>query len=107
MEFCPWCHRQGGDWVTLAGTGVVRSFVVVHRAFDPAFEDNVPYVVAHVALDGAPEVTIIGNVVVDPVDAIAVGQQVAVDFHEVGSATLPLFFLRPAAAAMPVGKERQ
>jgi uncharacterized OB-fold protein len=69
----------------------VRSYVVVHRAFDPAFEGKVPYVVAHVALDGADEVTIIGNVVANPVDAVFIGQRVAVEFVEAEAATIPRF----------------
>ncbi len=94
MEFCPWCHTHGGDWTVLPGTGVVRSFVVVHRSFDPAFDDKVPYVVAHIALDGAGEVTMIGNVVADPVDSVVIGQRVTVEFVNEGPTTLPRF--RPA-----------
>jgi hypothetical protein len=94
MEFCPNCHHHGGDWTTLPGTGIVRSFVLVHRAFDPGFEDKVPYVVAHIALDGADGVTIIGNVLADPVDAVSVGQRVAVEFLDLGQVALPRF--RPA-----------
>jgi uncharacterized OB-fold protein len=94
MEFCPWCHHHGGDWVALPGTGTVRSFVVVHRAFDPAFDDRVPYVVAHIALDGADSVTIVANVVGHSADAVAVGQRVAVEFVNEGPVTLPRF--RPA-----------
>jgi uncharacterized OB-fold protein len=91
MEFCPWCHHHGGDWTVLPGTGIVQSFVVVHRAFDPAFEDRIPYVVAHIALDGAADVTIIGNVVADTTEAVFCGQRVSVEFVNVGSVTLPQF----------------
>jgi uncharacterized protein len=93
MEFCPWCHYHGGDWTALPGTGVVRSFVIVHRAFDPGFEGKVPYVVAHIALDAADDVTIIGNVIADPVDGVSVGQRVAVEFVNAGSVTMPRFRL--------------
>lgn len=91
MEFCPWCHAHGGDWIALVGTGTVRSFVIVHRAFDPAFEDRLPYIVAHIALDAAADVTLIGNVEIDPVEAIAVGQRVAVAFRDAGAVALPIF----------------
>ncbi len=90
-EFCPHCHHHGGEWVALSRTGVVRSFVIVHRAFDPGFEDKVPYAVAHIALDGAGGVTIIGNVLTDPVDAIAIGLRVAVEFVDAGPLSLPRF----------------
>lgn len=90
MAFCPFCHHRGGDWTTLPGTGTVQSFVVVHRAFDPAFADQVPYVVAHVALDGAEGVTIVANLAAAP-DAVAIGQRVAVEFVDMGAIKLPRF----------------
>jgi uncharacterized protein len=49
---CPYCAHPGSRWETPEGTGEVYSFVVVHRTFDPAFEADVPYVVATVDLDG-------------------------------------------------------
>jgi len=89
-EFCPRCHHHGGEWTALPGTGVVKAFVVVDRAFDPGFEDKVPYVVAHIALDGADEVTIIGNVAAEP-DTVSVGQRVAVEFVDTGTMAMPRF----------------
>lgn len=90
-EFCPHCHQHGGVWTALPGSGTVASFVIVHRAFDPGFEDNVPYIVAHIALDGAEGVTIAGNVMAEPIDAVAVGQRVAVEFREAGAVAMPQF----------------
>jgi uncharacterized OB-fold protein len=98
-EFCPFCHHHGGDWVTLPGTGTIRSLVVAHRAFDPAFEKGLPYVVAHIALDGTEDgVVMIGNVVGTSPEAIAVGQRVAVEFVTVDAAALPQFRVTSAAA---------
>lgn len=92
MEYCPHCHHHGGDWTALPGTGVVKSFVIVRRAFDPGFEDRIPYIVAHVALDGTgDDVTLISNVIIDPVEAIPVGQRVAVEFVDAGPVALPRF----------------
>lgn len=90
-EYCPFCHHHGGDWTPLADTGEIRSFVIVHRAFDPAFADKVPYIVAQIAIDGAEGVTMTGNVLVDPVDAVAVGQRVVVEFRDEGAIAMPQF----------------
>lgn len=90
-EFCPFCHHHGGDWTTLPGTGTIRSFVIVDRAFDPGFVDRVPYVVAHIALDGADGVNIISNVLIEPADAVAIGQRVMVEFVDTGTIALPQF----------------
>ncbi|MFO1184581.1 MAG: OB-fold domain-containing protein [Bauldia sp.] len=93
MAFCPHCHHRGGDWTALPGTGEVKAFVVVRRAFDPGFEDKVPYVVAHVALDGADGVSIVANVIADPVEAVAIGKRVAVEFYDSGPMRMPRFRL--------------
>lgn len=99
MEFCPFCHVRGGDWTTLSGTGTVVSFVIAHRAFDPAFEGRVPYAIAHVALDGADGVTIVANLETNPVESVTVGQRVAVEFVETGAAVLPRFRRLEAVAS--------
>jgi uncharacterized OB-fold protein len=91
MAFCPYCHHHGGEWVDLPGTGVVRAFVVVHRAFDPGFEDIVPYTVAHIALDDADGVTIISNVVADPGRSVEVGERVVVEFQNAGPVAMHRF----------------
>jgi uncharacterized OB-fold protein len=92
-RFCPWCHHDGGDWTDLPGTGKVLSFVIVDRAFDPAFEDKVPYIVAHIALDQADDVILIGNVIADQPDSISIGERVAVEFMREGTTALPQFRL--------------
>jgi len=49
---CPYCAHPRARWEEPTGTGIVYSYVVVHRTFDPAFEDDVPYAVATVDLNG-------------------------------------------------------
>ncbi|SHK67864.1 hypothetical protein SAMN05443637_11041 [Pseudonocardia thermophila] len=48
---CPHCGHPDVTWVEVPATGTVYSYVTVHRAFDPAFADQVPYVIATVDLD--------------------------------------------------------
>lgn len=69
IQVCPACrHRQfyprpgctacgAGDleWLEADGTGEVYAHTVIRRATEhPAFEDDVPYTVAYVALDEGP-----------------------------------------------------
>lgn len=49
---CPYCAQPESRWEVPDGMGEVYSFIVVHRTFDPAFEDAVPYTIATVDLDG-------------------------------------------------------
>ena len=51
MPSCPSCGTPGGAAVEAAGTGVVYSFVRVHRAFSPDRLADVPYTVVVVDLD--------------------------------------------------------
>ena len=48
---CPYCGSQQTRWEEAAATGSIYSFITVHRAFDPAFARDVPYVIVTVDLD--------------------------------------------------------
>ena len=52
---CPSCWRNDTEWITASGKGIVYSFAVYHRAFDPAFESEIPYVIAVVQLVEGPK----------------------------------------------------
>jgi len=58
---CPRCHGKDSRWQACSGKGRVYSYVVYHKAFHPAFEGDVPYVVAIVALDEGP--CLVSNIV--------------------------------------------
>lgn len=49
---CPYCADPGIRWEEAAGTGTVYSHITVHRTFDEAFVNEVPYDIATVDLDG-------------------------------------------------------
>jgi uncharacterized OB-fold protein len=51
---CPYCACPEHSWAELDGRGTVHSWVRYHRAFAPAFEALVPYVVLSVQLDAGP-----------------------------------------------------
>jgi uncharacterized OB-fold protein len=76
LPSCPYCASEGGDEVEAAGTGVVYSFVRVHRALTPATVGEVPYCVATVDLDGGGRLF----ARVEPPEAV-----------EIGLAVTPLF----------------
>ena len=51
---CPECHADQTEWITAGGKGVVYTYAVYHRAFHPAFKDDLPYVAAIVELEEGP-----------------------------------------------------
>ena len=61
----------------------------------PALAEAVPYVVVVVALDDAPEVHLISNVLGAPPEAVTVDAPVTLAWDEVGDVVLPRFRLRP------------
>ena len=89
---CPHCHSDALEWSDARGTGSIYSFTVARRPAGAAFKADAPYVVAVVELDeGARMMT---NIVTDDVNAVRIGQRVAVHFDAVtDDITLPKFKL--------------
>jgi uncharacterized OB-fold protein len=57
---CAACGSDAWSWQPVAGTGRLFTWTVTHRAVDPAFAEELPYVIAVVELDEGPRV--VGNV---------------------------------------------
>jgi len=66
---------------------------VYHRAYHPAFEPLLPYVVAVIELEEGPR--LVSNIVGIPPQEIQVGMPVHVEFLAAGDTALPVF--RPVA----------
>ncbi len=94
---CWRCRSFAHEWPRVSGRGTVFSFATVHRAFLPGLESAVPYVVAVVALDDAPGVRLVSNLVdVAPAD-LRIDLPVEVVFDDVSDAvSVPRFRARPA-----------
>jgi hypothetical protein len=58
---CPSCYGTDTQSIAVSGKGSIYTFAVYHKAFDPAFEDQVPYVAAVVKLIEGP--MILSNIV--------------------------------------------
>ena len=102
IQYCPRCDRHQFyprllcrvclgpvTLVEAAGTGVIYSFTVVHRA-PPGFDT--PYVVALVDLDEGPRM--MANLVGAAPAQAAIGQRVRVTYEDIGEGRLlPQFTL--------------
>ena len=75
---CGRCWRQDLDLVRSAGRGRVWTYTVVHRPGHPAWEADVPYVLALVELDEGPR--LMTNVVGVPPERVRVGMRVEARF---------------------------
>jgi uncharacterized protein len=81
---CFECGSEHLDWQELSGRGEVYSFTVIRqvvgRAASPAFEKDIPYVIAWIDLNEGPRM--ISNVVGCPVENVKLGMKVSVTFEQ-------------------------
>lgn len=91
---CPHCLSPHVTFADVSGRGKVYSFVTFHRVYHPAFEGDVPYVVALIELEEGPR--LLSNVIGVAHEDVRCEMQVEVVFEDVGEATVPKF--RPRAA---------
>jgi uncharacterized protein len=92
----PACRQCLSDRVVpeaVAGTGVIDTFTINYQKWRP--DQEVPYVIARVALDGAPGVYLTTNIVGCPVESVDFGDRVRVRFLQVEDVYLPLFEKMP------------
>ena len=92
---CWRCRSFAHESVPVSGRGDVFSYAVVHRAFLPELAPYVPYTVAVVALEDAPGVRLVSNLLGATADEVRIGLQVEVVFEDVsGEVTVPRFRVR-------------
>lgn len=86
---CPVCLSRTVTPRASAGTGTIVSWTVNRQPWAP--DMLVPFALAIVELDGEPGVRITARVVDCDIDALAIGDRVAVTFEEEGGIWFPLF----------------
>ncbi len=86
---CRHCLSENVAPEAVPGTGTVDTFTVNHQKWSREME--VPFVIARVALDGAPGVYLTTNIVGCPVDQVDIGDRVRVTFEQQDDVYLPLF----------------
>jgi uncharacterized OB-fold protein len=87
---CPACRSADADWQQVSGRGEVYTYTVVHRPI--AAGQQLPFVIAVIALEGAGGVRMISNVVGASPDAIAIGTPVELVWEDMSpDLALPRF----------------
>lgn len=79
--YCLSCLSDALEWIEASGHGTLYSFTVVRRAASPAFEPDVPYVLAVIELAEGPHMT--GNVVGCRLDEVRVGMALEAVYDDV------------------------
>lgn len=87
---CPACLAPEPGWEAASGRARLVSWVVYHRAFNPAFEERVPYTVAIVELEEGPR--LISNIVgVSDPETLAIDQELSLRIEQDGDVKVPRF----------------
>ncbi len=76
---CSECSSRDVDWVEACGSATIKSFTIMRMAISPAYESDIPYVIALVSLDEGP--TMMTNVVNCDLEALAIGMDLQVQFR--------------------------
>ena len=79
---CFACHSFDTEWSRVEPHGVVFSWERVWHPVHAALNESVPYVVVLVELAHAGGVRMVGNLVGDPMQDVAVGDQVRAVFED-------------------------
>ena len=80
---CPECRSDGADWHEVSGRGSLYTYTVVHRPI--AADQEVPFVIAVVELEGAGGVRLISNVVDATPDELRVGMPLEVAWEDMSA----------------------
>ena len=87
---CHRCHSFELGWHKLSSRGVVYSWERVWHPVHPALKEACPYLVVLVELPEAGNVRMVGNLLGDPMQDVAIGMEVEAVFedHEADGVTL-------------------
>jgi len=93
---CPYCGSDQVAWIAVDPAGEVFSWTVIHRSQTPGFETEVPYAVVLIALQAAPGVRMVGNLVNCAPEKLKAGLAVKAVFTPAAGGALNLVNWRPA-----------
>jgi len=91
------------DWVDASGRGIVYAFTVARRPTAPQWAQDVPYVIAIVALEEGPHLTT--NIVGCPPEEVTIGMPVVAVFEDV-TPEVTLVKFGPASPANGASSEQ-
>lgn len=90
--FCPQCHSQPVEWLS-PGQGHIYSFTVLPSRAESADAPLQVRIPALVEFDAAPGVRLVSSLVDAPIDQVAIGLAVEVDWVPAANAHVPVFRL--------------
>ena len=90
---CPECRSADSDWQEVSGLGEIYTYTLVHRPI--AADQQLPYVIAVITLEGAGGVRMISNIVGAEPEDLRIGMPVELVWEDM-SEQLAVPRFRPA-----------
>jgi uncharacterized protein len=81
-EICHVCGSMAFSAQVVEPNGTVHSYTIVHHSVHPALDAAVPYAVVLIALDAAPQLRVVGNLLGVPVEEVVIGMPVTATWEE-------------------------
>ena len=94
---CHHCRSERLEPTVVPGTGRIDMLTINHQQWRPGLET--PYVIARIAIDGAPGVYLTSNVIGSPVEEVAIDDADEVSFEQQEDVWFPLFRKRSPSDA--------
>jgi uncharacterized OB-fold protein len=79
-EICSRCYSASYTWAPISGRGTVYSYTIVHRAPTPAYQEDVPYAIVHVAM--AEGIRMAGNLIGADPETVAIDGPVRITYQD-------------------------
>jgi uncharacterized OB-fold protein len=95
-ERCPACFSPRASWQAISGQGEVYTYSVVYRGPTPAYQADVPYVIAHVTM--AEGFRMAGSLRGLAPEAVRIGLPVRLAYED-ATPEWTLFYFEPAPEA--------
>ena len=94
LPVCPHCHstEPGWEFRPVDGRGVLASWTVLRQAFLPGFAEEVPIVLADVAMHGHGDLRLIGRLLDGPEADLHLGAAVTAVFERLDDGTAVFAF---------------
>jgi uncharacterized OB-fold protein len=91
-DICPTCFSDQATWSPISGRGEIYTYTIVRRAPTPAYQEDVPYVIAHVTMEEGFRMA--GRLIGAYPDSVRIGMSVCIAYEDV-TPEWTLFIFQP------------
>lgn len=91
-DICPTCSSAQASWEPISGHGEVYTYTIVRRAPTPAYQEDAPYVIAHVTMNEGFRMA--ARLITADLESVRIGMPVRIAYEDV-TPEWTLFIFQP------------